>query len=106
MVVLNLVGRRILFPLRSPLFARSCSFLDFVFWHMASEQVLAGDLPCLRASMLVRVVVHVYVELANGLPLACMPSSGLLRLAWQQLDTHHGFAVRWRSARVAGRRTS
>ena len=50
MVVLDLVGRRILFPLRSPLFARSCSFLDFVFWHMASEQVLAGDLPCLRAS--------------------------------------------------------
>jgi hypothetical protein len=35
-----------------------------------------------------KVVVHVYVELANGLLLACIPSSGLLRRAWQQLDTH------------------
>ena len=34
-----------------------------------------------------RVVVHVYVELSYGLPLACIPSSGLLRLAWQQLDS-------------------
>ena len=34
-----------------------------------------------------RVVVHVYVELAYGLPLACTSSSGLLRLAWQQLES-------------------
>ena len=34
------------------------------------------------------MVVHVHLNLANGLPLACLPSSGLLRLAWQQLDTH------------------
>ena len=34
-----------------------------------------------------RVVVHVYVELSYGLPLACIPSGGLLRLAWQQLDS-------------------
>ena len=27
-------------------------------------------------------------DLANGLPLACSPSSGLLRLTWLQLDTH------------------
>ena len=33
-------------------------------------------------------MVHVYAELANGLLLACIPSSGLLRLAWQQLGTH------------------
>ena len=34
-----------------------------------------------------------YVELANGLPMAChwlgcIASGGLLRLAWQQLDTY------------------
>ena len=34
-----------------------------------------------------RVVVHVYVELFYGLPLACIPSSGLLRLDCQQLDS-------------------
>ena len=33
------------------------------------------------------MVVHVNEELANGLPLACIPPSGLLRLAWQQLDS-------------------
>ena len=33
------------------------------------------------------MVVHVYVELANGLPLAFIPPSGLLRLTWQQLDS-------------------
>ena len=38
-------------------------------------------------SMCQRVVVHVYVELPYGLPLACIPSSGLLWLAWQQLDS-------------------
>ena len=34
------------------------------------------------------MVVHVHLELANDLPLACLPSSGLLRLTWQQLDTY------------------
>ena len=34
------------------------------------------------------MVVHVHLELANDLPLACLPSSGLLRLTWLQLDTH------------------
>ena len=34
------------------------------------------------------MVVHVHLNLANGLPLACLPSSGLLRLTWLQLDTH------------------
>ena len=32
------------------------------------------------------MVVHVYEELANGLPLACIPLSGLIRFAWQQID--------------------
>ena len=44
--------------------------------------ILGPSDPCAR------VVVHVYVELANGLSLACIPSSGLLRLAWQQMDTY------------------
>ena len=35
-----------------------------------------------------RVVVHVHLDLANGLPLACILSSGLLGLTWLQLDTH------------------
>ena len=49
---------------------------------MASARPILGPLgPCAR------VVVHVYVELSYGLPLACIPSSGLLRLAWQQLDS-------------------
>ena len=34
-----------------------------------------------------RVVVHVYVELSYGLPLAPIPPDGLLRLARQQLDS-------------------
>ena len=34
------------------------------------------------------VVVCACLELTNGLLLACIPSSGLLRLGWQQLDTH------------------
>ena len=59
---------------------------------VASAQPLLGPSgPCAR------VVVHVYVELANGLLLACIPSSGLLRLAWQQLDTHLiGLRAGWR----------
>ena len=60
--------------------------LELHFWcqlRIASAQPILGPLgPCAR------VVVHVYVELSHGLPLACIPSSGLLRLAWQQLDTH------------------
>ena len=34
-----------------------------------------------------RVVVLVYVELSYGLPLVCIPSSRLLRFAWQQLGS-------------------
>ena len=50
--------------------------------RIASARPILGPLgPCAR------VVVHVYVELSYGLPLACIPSSGLLRLAWQQLDS-------------------
>ena len=50
--------------------------------RIASAQPILGPSgPCAR------VVVHVYVELSYGLPLACIPSSGLLRLAWQQLDS-------------------
>ena len=60
--------------------------LELHFWcqlRIASARPISGPSgPCAR------VVVHVYVELANGLLLACIPSSGLLRLAWQQLDTH------------------
>ena len=50
--------------------------------RISSARPTLGPLgPCAR------VVVHVYVELSYGLPLACIPSSGLLRLAWQQLDS-------------------
>ena len=50
--------------------------------RIASARPILGPLgPCAR------VVVHVYLELSHGLPLACIPSSGLLRLAWQQLDS-------------------
>ena len=59
--------------------------LELHFWcqlRIASARPILGPLgPCAR------VVVHVYVELSYGLPLACIPSSGLLRLAWQQLDS-------------------
>ena len=50
--------------------------------RIASAQPILGPSgPCAR------VVVHVYVELSYGLPLACIPPGGLLRLAWQQLDS-------------------
>ena len=50
--------------------------------RLASARPVLGSLgPCAR------VMGHVYVELANGLPLACIPPSGLLRRAWQQLDS-------------------
>ena len=50
--------------------------------RIASAQPILGPSgPCAR------VVVHVYVELFYGLTLACIPSGGLLRLAWQQLDS-------------------
>ena len=46
--------------------------------HIASARPLVGPSgPCTI------VVVCACVELTNGLPLACMPSSGLLRLGWQ-----------------------
>ena len=42
------------------------------------------------------VVVYACVELTNGLLLAYIPSSGLLRLSWQQLDTHlMGLGADW-----------
>ena len=47
----------------------------------SARPILGPSGPCAR------VVVHVYVELPYGLPLACIPSNGLLRLAWQQLDS-------------------
>ena len=51
--------------------------------RLASTRPLVGHLcPCTR------VVVHCCVELTNGLPLARIPPNGLLRLGWQQLDTH------------------
>ena len=50
--------------------------------HIASARPLVGPSgPCTM------VVVCTCVELTNGLPLACIPSSGLLRLAWQQLGS-------------------
>ena len=53
--------------------------LELHFWcqlRIASARPILGPLgPCAR------VVVHVHLNLANGLPLACLPSSGLLRLA-------------------------
>ena len=59
--------------------------LKLHFWwqlRIASARPALGPSgPCAR------VVVHVYVELSYGLPLACIPSGGLLRLAWQQLDS-------------------
>ena len=68
--------------------------LEVHFWcqlRIASARPFLGPSgPCAR------VVVHVYVELANGLLLACIPSSGLLRLGWQQLDTHlMGLGADW-----------
>ena len=50
--------------------------------RIASARPILGPLgPCAG------VVVYVYLELSYGLPLACIPSCGLLRLAWQQLDS-------------------
>ena len=46
-----------------------------------ARPILGSSGPCARA------VVHVRVALAKGLTLACIPPSGLLRLAWQQLDS-------------------
>ena len=60
--------------------------LELHFWCQLRIATARGPIlgplgPCAR------VVVHVYVELSHGLPLAFTPSSGLLRLAWQQLDS-------------------
>ena len=67
------------------LMVTALSGLKLHFWcqlRIASAQPILGPLgPCAR------VVVHVYVELSHGLPLAFIPSSALLRLAWQQLDS-------------------
>ena len=67
------------------LMATALPALELHFWcqlRIASARPILGPSgPCAR------VVVHVYVELSYGLPLACIPSSGLLRLAWQQPDS-------------------
>ena len=56
--------------------------------HFRCQLRIASARPILGPSgPYARVVVHVYVELSHGLPLAYIPSSGLLRLAWQQLDS-------------------
>ena len=56
--------------------------------HFRCQLRIASTQPILGPSgSCARVVVHVYVELSYGLLLACIPSSGLLRLAWQQLDS-------------------
>ena len=47
----------------------------------SARPILGPSGPCAR------VMVHVYVGLSYGLPLAFIPSSGLMRLAWQQLDS-------------------
>ena len=59
--------------------------------HIASARPIVGPPgPCTI------VVVCACVELTNGLLLACIPSSGLLRLGWQQLDTHPmGLGADW-----------
>ena len=59
--------------------------------HIASARPLVGPSgPCTI------VVVCACVEPTNGLPLACIPLSGLLRLGWQQLDTHlMGLGADW-----------
>ena len=59
--------------------------------HIASARPLVGPSgPCTI------VVVCACVELTNGLLLACIPSNGLLRLGWQQLDTHiMGLGADW-----------
>ena len=60
------------------LMATTLPALELHFWCQlriaSARRNLSG--PCARE------MVHVYVELANGMPLACIPSSGLLRLAW------------------------
>ena len=86
------LGRARSIPLEHPLKHASCDLmvtaspaLELHFWcqlRIASARPTLGpSVPCAR------MVVHVYVELSYGLPLACIPSSGLLRLAWQQLDS-------------------
>ena len=59
--------------------------------HIASARPLGGPSgPCTI------LVVCACVELTNGLLLAFIPSSGLLRLGWQQLDTYlMGLGADW-----------
>ena len=67
------------------LMATALPALKLHFWcqlRIASARPSADPL-CPHA----RVVVYVYVELTSGLPVAFIPSSGLLILAWQQLGT-------------------
>ena len=62
--------------------------LELHFWcqlRIASARPILG--PVGRHVLCARVVVHVYLELSHGSPLACIPSCGLVWLAWQQLDS-------------------
>ena len=69
--------------------------------HIASARPLVG--PSGQCTIL---VVCACVELTNGLLLACIPSSGLLRLGWQQVDTHlMGLGADWADT-VPRRRSS
>ena len=65
---------------------RLTSALELHFWCQlciaSARPILGPSDPCAR------VLVYVYVELANGLPLACIPLSGLVSVVWQQLGTH------------------
>ena len=63
------------------LMATASPALELHFWcqlRIASARPILGPSgPCAR------VVVHVYVKLPDGLPLACIQLSRLLRLVWQ-----------------------
>ena len=59
--------------------------LKLHFWcqlrRASARPILGPSGPCAR------VVVHVYVRLSYGLPLACIRFSRPLRLVWQHLDS-------------------
>ena len=56
--------------------------------HFWCQLRLASARPILVLSCLcAREMVYVYVELVNGLSLASIPPSGLLKLAWRRLDS-------------------
>ena len=56
--------------------------------HFLRQLRIASAWPILGLSgPCASVVVHEYIKLSYGLPLACIPLSGPLKLAWQQLDS-------------------